>query len=182
MTYSDVKKAGLTLTEVSIPHRFWTARFQVGAIEDPAAAISAAYGWFQSMVDDLAEPIVTRAIQPPKEPGERLGPPKSQAAPVDDDGLHETEILQYALQKKPDGKYLLEMYPNIKGRPGQWPEVRFTAADQVQMWQMVEAVQDDIGELPCQKLVAWIATWRYGKQKPDSDQRYKDLVSVRPKA
>src|SRR3990170_307856 len=137
MTYSDVKKAGLTLTEVSIPHRFWTARFQVGAIEDPAAAISAAYGWFQSMVDDLAEPIVTRAIQPPKEPGERLGPPKSQAAPVDDDGLHETEILQYALQKKPDGKYLLEMYPNIKGRPG---------------------------------------------QKPDSDQRYKDLVSVRPKA
>ena len=74
------------------------------------------------------------------------------------------------------------MYPNIKGRPGQWPEVRFTAADQVQMWQMVEAVQDDIGELPCQKLVAWIATWRYGKQKPDSDQRYKDLVSVRPKA
>src|SRR3972149_6432688 len=129
MTYSDVKKAGLTLTEVSIPHRFWTARFQVGAIEAPAAAISAAYGWFQSMVDDLAEPIVTRAIQPPKEPGERLGPPKSQAAPVDDDGLHETEILQYALQKKPDGKYLLEMYPNIKGRPGQWPEVRFTAAD-----------------------------------------------------
>ena len=65
MDYENVKKLGAVLTEVSMPHRYWTAKFSVSGADNPEPALEAGFDWFSALVDRLAD---TEIIGPPVPP------------------------------------------------------------------------------------------------------------------
>jgi hypothetical protein len=163
--YKAVSELGGVISTVKISYRFWAVDFDVGGAEDPAAAIRAAHAWFAPLVDELKGPFEVEEV---KEQGksEPSGSPE------------EMRILKYSLEEKSDGKYRLELYPDIKGSPGRWSDITFTA-DKKWMSDMLEPVIDDVGTAPCEGEVEWIAVWKQGRKKVKGEGHYRDLVALR---
>ena len=138
------------------------------------------------------EPQAEAPVEPPFEPTE--APPaetvEQSAEPVVPFGIPEdakeevVKIVQFILDRRTDGKFHLQLYPEICGKPGQYAELKFTA-DRDRMWAMLEPVVHGMTlHTPMTMAVNWNAGWRQGrptgKEKKDgSPGFYKDLLWLR---
>lgn len=127
---------------------------------------------------DLA-PVATPAA--PKSPQGPENGPSGHAGMLEGAPTEEVRIAKYVVTEEPGEKYRLELYPLIKGAPGKYPEIRMVS-DKDRMWLALKPVWGDVGKVPSERVVNWIAEWKQGREyegKDGTKKNYKDLVALR---
>jgi len=102
-------------------------------------------------------------------------PPAPEMEPVEP-----MEVVKFSFERKKDGKYLLGLYEMFGDKVGQWPSLKFTAG-QTEMWDMIGHVfgDYDFTSLPVEHECKVFADWKWGREKPKGEGRYKDLAGLR---
>lgn len=98
--------------------------------------------------------------------------------------VQHVSIKKFSLMEKPGEKYELQLFPDIKGQPGKWAEIKYTANREA-MWHMLRSVWDNDWKPPVEKEVDWVAEYKKGreyevKQGPNKGEtkNYKDLIGI----
>jgi hypothetical protein len=117
--------------------------------------------------------IVPSATLPPAPETTKKDEPPGEVAHV--------AIKKFKLTAEPNEKYLLLLYPDIKGKPGEFPELKYTAARD-DMWLMLKSVWDEEWKAPLEKEIDWVAEYQLGREyvvskgkNAGQTKRYKDL-------
>jgi len=152
---------------------------------DIDAVGDALYAWAKTVATrNLAPDLKAHTVEAPvavaQAVEEAFAPPATPPTPAKEEEGH-TRIARITLIAKPEGKYLLELYPKIGDQPAKYPELRFTA-DKERMWAMIGPEWDDDWKLPLDKEVDWLADWKLGREKTGKlakpGSRYKDLRAI----
>ena len=111
-----------------------------------------------------------------------FGPPAEPQTPAKEESEEgHTRIARFTLEAKPDGKFLLTLYPLIANKVGQYPDIKFTS-NRDDMWAMIGPEWDNDWKVPCDKEVDWLADWKLGREKTGPKakpgSRYKDLTAL----
>jgi hypothetical protein len=113
-------------------------------------------------------------------PAEAMGSPP----PVTTEEVQHVSIKKFSLMEKPGDKFELQLFPDIKGQPGKWAEIKFTANREA-MWNMLRSVWDNDWKPPVEKEVDWVAEYKLGREyevkqgeHKGETKRYKDLVNL----
>ena len=122
--------------------------------------------------------------KPPAEEPAQQDAPKAEAK----EGEELTfKCLKFALAKLPDKKFRLELYPEIKGEPGKYPTIKFTA-ERERMWEMLHDVADgyDFSDLPVEFTCEWFVHYAIGREfeikageHKGEKSHYKDLLAIK---
>jgi len=97
------------------------------------------------------------------------------------------KCLKFTLAKQPDKKFRLELYPDIKGEPGKYPTIKFTA-EREKMWEMLHDVADgyDFSDLPVEFACEWFVHYAIGREfeikageHKGEKSHYKDLIAIK---
>ncbi len=90
--------------------------------------------------------------------------------------------VKFGLEKTPDKKYKLQLYPKIGDGAGKFPTIKYTA-ERERMWAMISEVADDYDftDLPVEHPCEWLVHYKIGKAGTTADGKkfnYKDLLSI----
>ena len=155
---------------------------------DPPRTSSEAFDALDAtLTAKVAQSIREKEANLPQKPPE---PPQTAStafvAPEGPTGFQESDIVQMTFEARADGKYQLDLYPQIGDEVGKYPEVKYVA-DRERMWHMISGVMGDTEiKLPMKKDVSWVAVWKQGKatgktKKDGTPGYYKDLEALREK-
>jgi hypothetical protein len=99
------------------------------------------------------------------------------------------EAVQFVLQKRTDGKYEIQLYPQLgDGSIGQYPELQYVA-DRDGIWEkfgeVLKPYNIKADELPAKRACKWSVGYVFGKPTGKTDKTgqptfYRDFQSVSP--
>jgi len=120
-----------------------------------------------------------KKVEKPKEEDEPLRPKKDTEEGEELDFV----CVKFTLEKTPDKKYKLQLYPKIGDGAGKFPTIKYTA-ERERMWNMISEVADDYDftDLPVEHACEWLVHYKIGKEGTTADGKkfhYKDLVAVK---
>jgi len=107
-------------------------------------------------------------------------------APEMEEVVEPMEVVQFKLEKREEGDFMLGLYQMYGKKVGDYPDIKFISdADG-----MKEMCKDNIfsdfeirpSDLPVKKECKYLADWQWGreyKKRDGSTGRYKDLVRIR---
>jgi len=172
MDYETVKQMGGVLKGVEFSLGYQKFVWAINEAADADAVVNACYEYTRQKVDSLL-PAATE-IQETFVPSEATSDDSPAA-----DSSGTVHVVRAVLTHEGENKYRLELYPEIKGKPGQWPELKYVS-DKDRMWEMLESVWQEGWKLPVDKEVNWAAQWVRGREKVKGKGHYKDLVAINP--
>lgn len=217
MDAKTLKELGGTITKMTVPFagKMWNKERTIGGDwgvevsipdgEDPEVVGVATYEYLRqiarvAIADDMAE---MKAEKPAAEirqsdalqrqadednANEATGMGQHAEAAKPKEGTSKTvKIVKFTLEKRPDKKFELKLYPEIKDAPGKYPEVKYVA-DRERMWEMLSSIAEefDFTDLPGEFECNLTANYLIGKEfiiasgaHKGEKSNYKDLVSVK---
>jgi len=159
---------------------FFSATLDVAPGADPDEAMDALFAWVKAAAVRNAREPFEDVIHNTADAEPTIELPRTQTKGDPPEGGQDT-IYKFEAVALPEDKYQLIIYPVLgNGKDGQYPLLKYTATSKQEFYDMVKPVWDDIGEIPSEGKVNWVATWKYGREKQKGKGRYQDLVSLAP--
>ena len=185
----DIKKLGgfVSKVTVSADRKLWSDRTgshgAALALEANVAA-DADIDTLTAALNAYVEAYLGRALG---DTAEALREPVVSVAETAEEKPSDVEhvaIKKFKLTEEPGDKFVLLLFPDIDGKPGEWPELRYNA-NKESMWRMLRSVWDNDWKAPIEHEVDWVAEYTLGKEYTKTQgknkgqkARYKDLRSI----